>query len=241
MRRFPNPYRLLALACLLSVVSWGCTTDSPTAPRQEVPPIPPGSGQVYYINVSADPGGIVISDTAPTGTESTTLLVEVRLNGPGGPRPADGTTILVTTSLGSFSNLDVVQETGASLVNGRTFLTLFSGGLPIQLGIATVQAFREGSVGEAQVPISVLEADFISSNPEDNLSVTFTETSAGNPDTFRWDFGDGRTSNQRNPHHLFDGPGTYQVTLTVRKGVGGAQLSDSVTKPVTVSEPAAVP
>lgn len=238
MRRFSNPYRLLALACLLSVVSWGCTTDSPTAPKQVPPPVPPGPSQAYFITVSADPGGIVISDSAPSGAESTTVLVEIRLNGPSGPRPADGTTMLVTTSLGSFSNLGLVRQTGVSVVNGQTFLTLFSGGVvgtPPQLGVASVQAFREGSRGEASVPITVLEANFETSNPEENLSVTFFDESAGNPSDFLWDFGDGGTSSLQNPHHLYPAGGTYRAKLTVSKTIAGVELTDSITKEVDVA------
>jgi len=241
MRRFSNPFRLLALAGVLSVTAWGCSTDSPTAPRQEVPPTPPGSNQSYYISVGADPGGIVISQTAPTGAESTTLLVEVRLNGPNGPRPADGTTALVTTSLGSFTNIGFAQEVGVELVNGKAFLTLFSGGVPVQLGTATVLAYRGNNSGQARVPIALLEALFITSNPEDNLSVQFRETAAGNPTSFFWEFGDGTTSDDPNPNHLFPGPGTYQVFLTVSKRVNGVLLEDTVTMPVSVAEEVVVP
>jgi len=241
MRRFSNPYRLLALAGLLSVVAWGCTTDSPTAPRQEVPPTPPGSGQAYYISVSADPGGIVVSSTAPTGAESATIRVEIRVGGPDGNRPADGTTMLVVTSLGSFSNIALVQSTGISVFNGEAFLTLFSGGLPAQLGIATVQAFREDSGGEANVPISVLESNFEFSNPENNLSVRFFNESFGNPTDFLWDFGDGMSSTASDPTHLYAGPGTYRVKLTVSKTVAGVTLSDSFSTNVTATEEVVVP
>jgi PKD repeat protein len=235
MRRQRNAYRLLALAGVLSVVAWGCSTDSPTAPRQEVP-TPPGPGQTYFISVSADPGGIVISDTAPTGTESTTLLVEVRVGGPNGPRPADDTTILLTTSLGSFASNALVRSGGAALTTGEAFFTLFAGGVPVQLGVATVQATLQGSRGEARVPISILQADFFAVNPENNLSVDFFDDSKGNPTTFRWAFGDGRQSTARNPVHLYDSAGSYEVTLTVTKRVGSVTLTSSERKTVTVSE-----
>jgi PKD repeat protein len=235
MRRQRNAYRLLALAGVLSAVAWGCSTDSPTAPRQENP-VPPGPGQTYFISIDADPGGIVISETAPTGTENTTLLVEVRVGGSGGPRPADGTTALVTTSLGSFVSGSVVRTAGVSLVNGHAFLTLFSGGTPVQLGIATVQATLHESQGEVDVPISVLEAAFNPANPENNLSVHFMDTSLGNPTTFHWNFGDGDMSNKQNPIHVYAGPGTYSVTLTVTKKIGHATLSSTATEDVTVAD-----
>jgi len=240
MRRFSNPYHLLALAGLLSVVAWGCTTDSPTAPRQEVPPIPPTSGQAYFISVDSDPGGIVLSETGATGFESATISIDIRLDGPGGPRPADGTTMLVTTSLGSFSSLVQANQVGVSVVNGQAFLTLFAGGLPAQLGIATVQAFREDSGGETRVPIAVLEAAFEESNPEENLSIQFYNESFGNPTDFLWQFGDGTTSTESDPGHLFPAAGTYRVKFTVSKTVAGVKLSDSVAQDVVVTEPVEV-
>jgi PKD repeat protein len=238
MRRTRSSYRLLALAGVLSVVAWGCSTDSPTAPRQVFPPDPP-SGQTYFISVSADPGGIVISDSAPTGTESTTLIAEVRVGGSSGPPPPDGTTIQLATSLGSFDASVLVRSTGAALVNGRVFFTLFAGGLPVQLGVATVQATLQNSRGEEDVTISILEADFIVSNPEENLSVDFIDTSKGNPTTFQWDFGDSTGSTLRNPIHIYADFGTYSVRLTITKTVEGVTLTDSILKEniVTITEP----
>ena len=50
------------------------------------------------------------------------------------------------------------------------------------------------------------------------LSVTFTDTST-DPDgvvvSWLWDFGDGTTSTERHPSHVFPGADTYHVTLTV--------------------------
>ncbi len=46
-----------------------------------------------------------------------------------------------------------------------------------------------------------------------------------------WDFGDGNTSSQKNPSHLFETDGEHEVTLTVT-AINGCVMS--VTKPVTV-------
>lgn len=58
------------------------------------------------------------------------------------------------------------------------------------------------------------------------LSVFFTDISIGYPETWQWDFGDGYTSDQQNPTHIYENVGTYSVTLTVT----GATGSSSVTK-----------
>jgi len=48
--------------------------------------------------------------------------------------------------------------------------------------------------------------------------------------TYVWDFGDGFTSDQRNPIHDFQQPGVYSVTLTVRDGD-----TQAVSDPLTIS------
>jgi len=53
------------------------------------------------------------------------------------------------------------------------------------------------------------------------LTVNFTDTSAGSPTTWLWDFGDGQTDTLQNPTHVFSGPGPYDVTLTAT-GPGGS-------------------
>ena len=58
------------------------------------------------------------------------------------------------------------------------------------------------------------------------LSVQFTDISIGYPTTWAWDFGDGYTSNEQNPLHVYENVGTYSVTLSVT-GLSG---SSSVTK-----------
>lgn len=58
------------------------------------------------------------------------------------------------------------------------------------------------------------------------LSVQFTDISIGYPETWSWDFGDGYTSTEQNPLHVYQNSGTYSVTLSVT-GLSG---SSSVTK-----------
>jgi len=46
------------------------------------------------------------------------------------------------------------------------------------------------------------------------LTVMFTDTSAGSPTAWAWDFGDGITESVQNPVHTYTVPGTYSVSLT---------------------------
>jgi PKD repeat protein len=52
------------------------------------------------------------------------------------------------------------------------------------------------------------------------LAVEFTDTSTGYYSVMLWDFGDTDTSDQDNPAHVYEVPGTYTVSLSV-SGAGG--------------------
>lgn len=67
-------------------------------------------------------------------------------------------------------------------------------------------------------------------------TVGFTQNAPLCPTSFAWNFGDpasgaANTSALANPAHVFSGPGTYQVTLTVN---GPCNAPGSITLPVTV-------
>jgi PKD repeat protein len=47
------------------------------------------------------------------------------------------------------------------------------------------------------------------------LSVNFTDNSTGSPASWKWIFGDGNTSNEKNPVHIYNKTGQYAVSLTV--------------------------
>lgn len=62
--------------------------------------------------------------------------------------------------------------------------------------------------------------------------VNFENHSTGKNVTYLWDFGDGKTSNEKNPSHSFESPGTFKVTLTVKNSAG----DDKATKNVVINE-----
>jgi len=53
-----------------------------------------------------------------------------------------------------------------------------------------------------------------------NEPVIFTDLSVGPPNNWLWDFGDGVTSTEQNPIHLYAASGNYQVLLTTCNDVG---------------------
>jgi PKD repeat protein len=50
--------------------------------------------------------------------------------------------------------------------------------------------------------------------------VSFAELSTGAPTFWAWDFGDGATSSEREPTHVYAAPGTYAVSLRAANGAG---------------------
>ncbi|HEX7154512.1 MAG TPA: PKD domain-containing protein [Thermoanaerobaculia bacterium] len=95
------------------------------------------------------------------------------------------------------------------------------------------QMFRTatGNRGTVSTSLSVAppSAEFWSTAT--GATVTFEDNSTHVPLAWQWSFGDGQTSNARNPQHIYAAPGNYRVTLTVINGKGSA----SITKMVTVS------
>jgi PKD repeat protein len=69
------------------------------------------------------------------------------------------------------------------------------------------------------------------------LTVQFTNQSTGDITSYFWNFGDGATSTDRNPSHIFRGVGTYNVILTIT-GPGGSSI---VTRQVSVLNPSVPP
>jgi PKD repeat protein len=96
------------------------------------------------------------------------------------------------------------------------------------LTLVTYPAYYEGSATAVNITPDVI-ADFAPSSPDEGdapFNVNFHDLSAGSPDAWMWDFGDGTQSLEENPTHLYASPGSYSVTLTVTHG----DQTDSVTR-----------
>jgi PKD repeat protein len=72
------------------------------------------------------------------------------------------------------------------------------------------------------------------------LKVRFTDTSVGNPTEWNWNFGDGKTSTERNPSHTYSVHNTkgYPVKLTIT-AQGSTDSATSTIKTVASSRPQA--
>ena len=81
-----------------------------------------------------------------------------------------------------------------------------------------------GSVSAASPPYANFNSNVTTGSAP--LSVQFEETTVGNVTSWKWNFGDNKTSTLKNPAHIYLRSGYYNVTLTVTNNAG----VDSTTK-----------
>ncbi|HHH80275.1 MAG TPA: PKD domain-containing protein, partial [Thermoplasmatales archaeon] len=100
------------------------------------------------------------------------------------------------------------------------------------LGDPSVKIWRD-------VPLKA-DFDYESKYPNPGDNIQFTDESVGGVTSWVWSFGDGGTSYERNPAHVYQNEGNYTVTLTVSNTAG---KTDSISKSVWVKinwEPIAI-
>jgi cytochrome c len=103
----------------------------------------------------------------------------------------DGAIYLIEWGLNfNYGSYDVNPDAGIYRIEQRT------GGLP---ALATATA----SPGSGRAPLEV------------RFTGELSDRGADDPPTYEWDFGDGETSTEPNPTHVYEEVGTYEATLTV--------------------------
>jgi PKD repeat protein len=109
----------------------------------------------------------------------------------------------------------------------------------ISEGIFTVSLNATNSGGSNMTTkTELITATSVSTAPVANFTalpvraVSFNDTSLNTPTTWLWDFGDGKTSTEQNVTHIYQDPGTYNITLTVGNEFGNNTLTQ--TNSVTV-------
>lgn len=182
-------------------------------------------GTTYYFSVRAENGAGLLSNIIssdgqtlgnPTGTPVSSFVV------PNTYVCANDSLALVNNSTNAVSyewnsNGGVINTPNSSSpyisfsTSGSYSITLLAtgpGGTDTSSQVITVQ------VEEAPVAMATPSDTLICIN---NQTVTFTNQSQ-NANGYLWSFGDGTTSTDANPWHIYNAPGTYDVTLTAING-----------------------
>lgn len=186
--------------------------------------------------------------TSPGGTFAVTLTVDNAADPPStvtkqvtvppaGSRPTadfelevEGTTVNFTDkSKGDPTSWTWDFDDGSPLdTHQNTSHTYATGGV-YRVSLTVKNTSGESSATRTVTVHRPLTADFTTS--VDELQVTFTDTSEGNPTAWSWDFGDGGTSDLQNPVHAFTVAGAPTVTLEVSNDAGDR---DTISRQVRV-------
>jgi len=81
---------------------------------------------------------------------------------------------------------------------------------------------KEGLISVGSPPVPEFTAN-ITSGPSP-LTVSFKDSSSGLPIQWNWDFGDGTSSDEQNPVHIYNVAGKYDVRLTITNVFGNASI-----------------
>jgi PKD repeat protein len=140
-------------------------------------------------------------------------------------------------SKNTFANikLDGIYIDGNSFKNGavkiqnNTLINVNTSNSPTGITIKNIQnaeiiGNRIFKTQVSKVPVAAFSAPLTSGYAP--LTVKFTDKSTGSPTSWKWSFGDGTYSTQKNPSHTYSKAGKYTVSLTVTNAAG----SNTVTK-----------
>ncbi len=147
--------------------------------------------------------------------------------------PAPGQTVAFTdlsTGSPTWWSWDF-GDGGTSALQSPTHVFSAAGTYSVRLtvsnGAGSDQAAKALTVATSGTPPAA-SFTWAPASPTAGQVVAFTDTSAGSPTSWTWDFGDGVASTQRSPGHVFASAGTYTVRLTAGNAYGSDQESRSV-------------
>ncbi|WP_148705478.1 PKD domain-containing protein [Methanosarcina siciliae] len=177
-----------------------------------------GCDTLYYNAMGTYPDmytGYAIFDNVTTGNVGAAKITTVL------PSGGDNTqaTILFNNQSVPLSGSDSSKDPGFkyydvtnALHDGTNELGLVQDGGYMNLAVVILEITE----------VTTSEADFTVDKTSGiaPLTVQFSDTSTGTPSAWSWDFGDGETSTDRNPSHIYDSEGSYTVTLTVSNSLG---------------------
>ena len=182
-----------------------------------------------YITVMSIPKADFVADKTRGASPMTVTFTDKSLNAPTSWKWdfGDGSTATEQNPTHGYTSLGVYSVTlTATNKDGSDSTT------KVNYIVTTL-----GPIAEFKADRQVGKAPFI---------VEFTDLSSNNPTSWSWDFGDGTTSSEQNPRHIYMREGTYDVSLTATNQYGSNTMFKSgknaqVTVAATTAAPTAAP
>ena len=113
----------------------------------------------------------------------------------------------------------------STLADGTYDIDFASATLTLSDATTPTVTFRRGSINVSTLEEGEIQAQFSSDRYMNR--VQFTNQSSTDSRTYLWDFGDGTTSTEKNPMHIYSTAGTYTVSLTA-KGIMKESVAEQV-------------
>ncbi len=210
----------------VSSYSWDFNNDGNVDSTEQSPSYTYGTAGTYTVNLTViGPGG--------SDSEVKTGYVKVTVSSPGKPvaafsaSPASGKTPLTVTftdtSTGTPTKWKWSFGDGASsTIQNPKHKYSKAGKYTVILTVTNAKGSNTVTETDYIKVIAKPVANFTSSvtSGKASLNVVFTDTSAGTPSGWIWEFGDGSRSFVENPTHKYSKAGTYTVNLTVKNAAG---------------------
>ncbi|MDA3874927.1 MAG: PKD domain-containing protein [Kiritimatiellae bacterium] len=161
-----------------------------------------------------DVNGDGVQDIGETGIPGVTVFLDLNTDGTlDGGEPSD-----ITGANGAYDITNLPTGTYSVQVDSSTLppgVALSTSALPLSVSLAAGEDYNSGDFGYSPVPVAAFSAaPQFGCGP---LTVQFTDSSL-NATAWEWDFGDGFTSTDQNPEHVYETPGIYTVVLTAQNG-----------------------
>lgn len=193
--------------------TYGLGTDNHTRP---VAVVDTEHQQVHMFATSGQSGGSIYEKTAPLSAISFP--------------PGKGTPVLTDANSTDINNASTTKQA----VSSATGLVV------VATNDATRRYWTHYDPLDGPGPGPVTPTASFTRSPASGtapLDVAFTDTSANEPTSWAWTFGDGGTSTQRHPTHRYTTPGTYTVSLTATNAAGSDTVTQTGSVTVTAPDP----
>jgi PKD repeat protein len=188
---------------------WDFGDGSPHSTDQNPPHVYTKAG-THTVTLTIFNGSIYNSKTVP---DYITVNMVADFTSQNDVGPADLTVSFFDTSLGEPTSWDWDFGDGSPHSTDQNPTHVYTdAGIHTVTLTATRGSFNDTSTGTVTVyTLANFQAD--PRTGYNSLSVQFVDLSKGSPSSWLWNFGDGNTSTDQNPLHLYTSPGVYSVTL----------------------------